>query len=100
VFQNWLQIPIILSLGCVVMGSSDNNLTKVFMQALMHEGGLTKELICNRFMASCGNRVSIFQGIQTSVIQQISNICASHSMGVHYMAHITNPIIESLANGE
>lgn len=67
-FQNWLQIPIILFLGCVVMGSNDNNFTKIFTQALMHEGGLIKKLICNRLMALCGNWVFIFQGIKKNVI--------------------------------
>jgi hypothetical protein len=50
------------------MGSKDNNFTKIFTQALMHEGGLIKKLICNRLMALCGNWVFIFQGIKKNVI--------------------------------
>jgi len=74
------------------MGSNDNNFTKIFTQALMHEGGLIKKLICNRLMALCGNWVFIFQGIKKNVIWQSSNSCVSHSIGVHYMAHIVAPL--------
>ncbi len=45
VVQNWLRIPIFLSLECVVVGSSAHNLTLVLMQTLMHQKSLTKKLI-------------------------------------------------------
>jgi len=50
VVHNWLQIPILLSFECVVVGSSADNLIQVFMQALMHEGGLMKYLIGKKLM--------------------------------------------------
>jgi hypothetical protein len=66
VVQNWLRIPIFLSLGHVVVGSGVDNLTQVHMQALMHQGGLTKYLICTKLMAFGTDGVSIFQGIRLS----------------------------------
>jgi hypothetical protein len=45
VVQNWLRIPIFLSLECVVVGSSAHNLTLVLMQTLMYQKNFTKELI-------------------------------------------------------
>jgi hypothetical protein len=45
-----LRIPIPLSLECVVGVSSANNLTQVLIEALMHEGGLAKDLISKRLM--------------------------------------------------
>jgi hypothetical protein len=37
-----LRIPILLSLECVVVGSTANNLIQVLIGTLMHEGGLAK----------------------------------------------------------
>ncbi len=48
VVQNWLRISNFLSLEHVMVGLGANNLTLVFMQALIHQRGLTKELISNR----------------------------------------------------
>jgi hypothetical protein len=63
------------------------------MQALMHEGGLTKDLIGKKLMTFSAYGVSIIQGIRSGVIQQISEGWVSHSMGVHCMAHRTNLIV-------
>jgi hypothetical protein len=68
------------------------------MQALMHEGGLTKDLINKKLMIFHANGVFIFQGTRLGVIQQISNGWASHSMRVHYMAHKTNLAIQILSH--
>jgi hypothetical protein len=48
------------------------------MQALMHEGGLTKDLIGKKLMAFNVNGVFILQGTRSSVTQQISNGWAPH----------------------
>jgi hypothetical protein len=80
----------IFSLKCVVVGSGVNNLIQVFMQALMHEGGLTKKLIGKKLMTFSVNGVFVFQSIRSIVTQQIFNGWVPHSMGVCCMAHITN----------
>ncbi len=49
-----------------MVGSGVDNLTQVHMQALMHQGGLTKYLICTKLMAFGTDGVSIFQGIRLS----------------------------------
>jgi PII-like signaling protein len=43
--------------------SNANNLAQVFMQALMHEGGLMKDLISEKLMTFGANGVFVFQGI-------------------------------------
>jgi hypothetical protein len=48
VVQNWLKIPIFLSLEHVVVGSSVDNLTLILMQTLMHQRSFTKDLISSR----------------------------------------------------
>jgi hypothetical protein len=63
VVQNWLQIPILLLFECVVVGSSAHNLMQVFMQALMHEGGLMKYLIGKKLMTFDANGVFFFKAL-------------------------------------
>jgi len=43
--HNWLGTQIFLSLECVMARSNADNLTKVFMQALMNQGDLFKDMI-------------------------------------------------------
>jgi len=73
VVQNWLWIPIFLSFECVVLGSSIDNLTQILMQALMHEGGLTKDLVGMKLITFSANGVFVFQSTRLSVTQQIFN---------------------------
>jgi hypothetical protein len=72
--------------------------TQVLMQALMHEGGLTKNLMGKKLMTFSAYWVSIFQGIRSGVIQQISKEWVPHSMGVHCMAHRTNLVVQILSH--
>jgi hypothetical protein len=81
-----------------VAGSRADNLTQVFIQDLMHEGGLTKDLIGKKLMTFGANGVSVFQGTKLGVTCQISDGWAPHSMGVHCMVHITNLIVQTLSH--
>ncbi len=92
------QFMLFFFLKCVVVGSGANNLIQVFMQALMHEGGITKNLIGKKLMTLSANGVFFFQSIRSSIIRQIFNGWAPHSMGVHYMAHITNVAVQILSH--
>ncbi len=56
-------------------------LIQVLMQALMHEGGLTKYLIGKRFMTFGVDGVSIYQGTKSGVTKQIVDGWAPHSWG-------------------
>jgi hypothetical protein len=51
----------------VVVGSVADNRTQVLMQALMHERGLTKDLISKRLMTFGADGVFVFQGTKSSV---------------------------------
>jgi hypothetical protein len=53
-----------LSLDYVVVGLSVDNL----IQVLMHQGGLTKDLIGIKFMTFGANGIFIFEGIKLGVI--------------------------------
>jgi hypothetical protein len=47
--------------------SNADNLTKVFMQALMNQGGLSKDMIGKKLMTFGTNDVYIFQGVRSGV---------------------------------
>jgi len=81
VVQNWLQIPILFSLEHAVVGLGVDNLTQVFIQDLMHEGGLTKDLIGKKLMTFNASGVSIFHSIKSGVIWQIFDVWPPHSRG-------------------
>jgi hypothetical protein len=74
----------------VVVGLGVDNLIQVFMQVLMHQGGLTKDLISIKLMTFGVDGLFIFQGSKLSVIRQIFDAWAPHSIAVHCMAHRTN----------
>ncbi len=65
--HNWLGILIFLSLERVIARSNADNLTKVFMQALMNQGGLSKDMIGKKLMTFGTNDVYVFQGVGLGV---------------------------------
>jgi len=50
----------------VVARSNADNLTKVFMQALMNQGSLYKDMIYMKVMTFGTNDVYVFQGVRWS----------------------------------
>jgi hypothetical protein len=44
-----------------------DKLTKVFMQALMNQGGLSKDMIDKKLMTFGTNDVYVFQGVKSRV---------------------------------
>jgi hypothetical protein len=86
----------IFSLECVVAKSSVDNLIQVLMEALMTQGGLTKDMIGKMLMTFGANSVFIFQGVRSRVTKQISYGWAPHSMGEYCMACKTNLMIQTL----
>ncbi len=96
--ENWLRIPILFSFEHVVVGLGANNLTQVHMEALMHEGGLTTNLIGKKLTTFGANGVSVFQGVKLGVIQQIFDGWVPHSTKVHCMVHETNLEVQTLSH--
>jgi hypothetical protein len=72
-----------------MVGSNANNLTQVFMQALMHEGGLMKDLIGEKLMTFGANGVFFFKALGRVLLGKFP-MGGFHIHGVHCMAHKTN----------
>jgi hypothetical protein len=67
VMQNWVNIPILISLDRVVVGSRSDNLIKVIMVALMISGGLPRNQTIQKLICFGADGVNVFQGTRTSV---------------------------------
>ncbi len=72
--QNWLQILIILSYECMVVGLDVDNCTQVFMQPLIHEGSFTKELITKRLLTFGVDEVSISKGLHQTILNRLQKV--------------------------
>jgi hypothetical protein len=79
VVQNWVRIPILISLDRTVVGSGSNNLT--IMEAFMISGGLPRNQITQKLICFGVDDVNVFQGTRTSVTKQIHDNYAPHSLG-------------------
>ncbi len=58
--QNWVRIPILISLDRVVTGSMSDNLTKVSMEAIMISGGLPQNSIAQKLICFGVDGVHVF----------------------------------------
>jgi len=67
VVDGWERIPHLLHLSCVSNCGIVYHLTNVIMQALVGEGGLTREQIAGKLVSFGTDSVSTFQGPRTSV---------------------------------
>jgi hypothetical protein len=59
VLQNWVRIPILISLDRVLEGSSNDNLTKVIMEALTIGGELPTNQIAQKLIYFGANGVNV-----------------------------------------
>jgi hypothetical protein len=76
VVDNWVRIPIFISLDQTLEGSRSNNLTKVIMEVVMIGGGLPQDQIAKKLICFGVDGANVFQGTKTSVIRQIYDNCA------------------------
>jgi len=60
VVQNWVRIPILISLDKVLEGLGSDNLTKVIMEALTIGGGLPRDQIAQKPICFGAYDVNVF----------------------------------------
>ncbi len=96
VMHNWVRIRILISLDQVVEGLGSDNLTKVIMEALIIGGGVLRNQIVQKLICFGANGIYVFQGTKNGVTKQIKENYVLHSIKVHYMAHCTNLVVQTL----
>ncbi len=66
--EDWQQTPMLLSLQCVVVGTTSDNLKHVLVDDMMLFGDLHKETISSKLITFGVDGVNVFQGIRIGVI--------------------------------
>jgi hypothetical protein len=77
----------------MMVGSSANNLTQMLMQALMNQGGLTKDMIGKKLMTFGANNFYVFQGVRLRVRKKKIHGWVPFSMGENII-WFTEPILQ------
>jgi hypothetical protein len=86
----------LLSLQSVVDGSNATNLTIVITQTIFINKGISNlDFISKKVMSFGGDGVSIFEGCCIGVIIQFRYQFAPFMIGVHWMAHETNLVVQT-----
>jgi hypothetical protein len=67
--ENWVNIPILISLNYVLEGSGFDNLTKVIMEALTIGKGMPRNQVASKLMNFGTNDVNVFQGAGVTLIR-------------------------------
>lgn len=99
VMQNWVRVPMLISLQKLEAdGASADNLTSVIMAALSVKVGLTAEAISGRLICFGADGVAAFQGHRSGVTKQIQSNHAPYVQGVHCMAHRCNLAFKTLSS--
>jgi hypothetical protein len=87
--EEWKRLPILLNLQRVVNGSIVDNLTYLIIQNLIEYGRLNEVDITKKLICFGANGVMVFHGVKGGVTIPFVS-------GVHYMAHRTNLVVQSL----
>jgi hypothetical protein len=91
VCQNFIQVPILLSLQHVSEGANADNLTDMIMTTLRYHGGLEgDDVIAEKLLCFGADGAAVFQGARSGVTTQLTEKFAPYLMGVHCMSHRTN----------
>jgi hypothetical protein len=99
VCQNFMRVPILLSLQHVTEGSNADNLTDMISTTLSYHGGLDSEgSVAKKLICFGADGVAVFQGARSGVTSQLIEKHAPYLMGVHYMSHRTNLAVQALSN--
>jgi len=61
--ENWVRIPILISLDHVLEGFRSDNLTKVMIEALTIERDMPRNHVATKLIGFGANGVNVFQGI-------------------------------------
>lgn len=96
--NNWVSIPIMISLQKVISGAKVNNLTTMIMKALEQHGGLNYDAIAKKLFCFKGNEMSTFQGVGTIVTKHILIKYVPFCIKIHYMVHICNLTFKSISS--
>jgi len=65
--ENWVRIPILISLNYVLEGSNSDNSTKMIMDALTIGEGMPRDQVTSKLMNFGTDDVNVFQGTSVTL---------------------------------
>lgn len=96
VIDGWKWVPILLNLQRILDGVTSTNLTNLIMWNLVEFGSMTETDVANKLVCY---GVMNFLGPQKWCHHKVDvELDALFVKGVHYMAHCTNMVIQTLSN--
>jgi len=98
IVQNWVRIPLLISLQRVECSSNVENLTEMIVGAINLGGGLDSKAIANKLMSLGANGALTLQGARSRVTQQVKEKHAPFLIDVHCVAHRCNLAFKALTN--
>ncbi len=96
--ERWEMIPHLLHLSLLGEDGGTDHLTNVIMDALVDEGGLTREEIASKVVCFGADGVSTFQGAKNGVTTQIKEKWSPFSINIHCTSHRLNLAVQTLSN--
>jgi hypothetical protein len=69
--NNWTKEVILLELARVQDGGCAKSMVEIICSALLKQGRLTREEICQKFISIGTDGASVFQGARAGVVRQL-----------------------------
>lgn len=98
IVQDWVRVPLLVSLQRVECTPNAENLTSLIMEAVANGGGLDSEMIAKKLLSFGADGASALQGQRSGVTMQIKEKHAPFVMGVHCVAHRCNLAFKALSS--
>lgn len=97
VVQEWVRVPLLVSLQRVECSPNAENLTKLIMDSVAIGGGLDPEALASKLLSFGADGVSVLQGHRSGVTTQVKEKYAPFAVGVHCVAHRCNLAFKALS---
>jgi len=98
IVQDWIRIPLLISLQRVECSPTAENLTELIVGSVSAGGGLDAEGIATKVLSFGADGASALQGNRTGVTLQLKEKHAPNLIGVHCVAHRCNLAFKALSN--
>jgi hypothetical protein len=98
IVQNWVRIPLLISLLRVECAPTSENLTELIVGGMKSGGGLHELAVAQKVISFGADGASALQGCRVGVTQQVKDKHAPSVIGVHCVAHRCNLAFKGLSN--
>lgn len=98
IVQDWLHIPLLMSLQQLYCSPNAKNLTKLIMDVVASGRRLNLSSVASKLVSFDVDGASTLQGTRSGVMTQVRDKYAPFCIGVHCIAHRCNLAFKALSN--